>query len=184
MPKSLSKVQKQIAKKRGSAGKASAMHENSRDHHRLQAAGVRDEKIARIIASRSKQNQPYLLRIAHFRGAAEALPLPLAPIPISDTVSLIQSYVFRDDEELSQLKKSRRAGRPPSVRENMLRQRREAEEKEFESGFYVPDMQDEMTLARLRNWDGDWVGCNAMKFVRISKAGEKKESIWPPKGMS
>lgn len=59
-----------------------------------------------------------------------------------------------------------------------------AEEKEFDGGFYCPDMLDAATVGKLRGWDGEWVSCNAMKFVRVTRAGETRESVWPPKGLS
>lgn len=102
----------------------------------------------------------------------------------SSLQSAILAYIHRDDEELAELKKSRRAGRPPATREQLLEQRVATEEKEFESGFYCPDMLDAATVDKLRGWDSEWVSCNAMKFVRVTKAGEVKESVWPPKGLS
>lgn len=57
MPKSLSKVSKQISKKRGT--KSTALHEYSRDSRRLQRAGLRDEKLLRLATERGKQNQPH-----------------------------------------------------------------------------------------------------------------------------
>lgn len=56
MPKSLSKVQKHIAKKKG---KNTALHENSRDSLRLQRAAARDDKLTRLASAREKQNRPH-----------------------------------------------------------------------------------------------------------------------------
>lgn len=52
----LSKVQKQIAKKKGPNA---ALHEGSRNTQRLQRASARDDKINRLSALRTKQNRPY-----------------------------------------------------------------------------------------------------------------------------
>lgn len=52
----LGKVQKHIAKKKG---KGVALHENSRDSKRLQAASARDNKLNRLAAVREKQNRTY-----------------------------------------------------------------------------------------------------------------------------
>jgi len=54
----LSKVQKQITKKKG---KNAILHEGSRDTMRLQRAGARDDKINRLAAVREKQNRPYCM---------------------------------------------------------------------------------------------------------------------------
>lgn len=59
MPKSLAKVSKKITNKRKHAGKASAMHEHSRDSRRLQRAAARDTRLVKTLDSRSRQNMPY-----------------------------------------------------------------------------------------------------------------------------
>jgi len=56
--KSLHKVQKHIAKKKGGSG-GTALHENSRDAHRIQRASDREGKVSRLAAVRRKLNQPY-----------------------------------------------------------------------------------------------------------------------------
>ena len=45
------------------------------------------------------------------------------------------SFVHQHDEEFSDLKKERRAGRPASTREDVLRMKIAADEKEYENGF-------------------------------------------------
>lgn len=56
MPKSLVKVQKKLAKKKGSSN---SLHENSRDAQRLRRAGARAEKLDKLAAARAKANQPH-----------------------------------------------------------------------------------------------------------------------------
>jgi len=43
--------------------------------------------------------------------------------------------VHQHDEEFETLKKERRAGRPASTREDLLRMKIAADEKEYENGF-------------------------------------------------
>ena len=57
MPKSFTKVQKHINKKRGHA--VDAMHENSRDAKLLRRAGTRDDRVARISATMARNRQSY-----------------------------------------------------------------------------------------------------------------------------
>ena len=94
------------------------------------------------------------------------------------------SYLARDEEELSQLKAERRPGRPSSNREDLLKQRMQTEEREFNAGYWIPDLQDDKSLAALREWSGDWENLNTLKFVRLAKGGRKTESSFPPKGQS
>ncbi|KAF2758178.1 hypothetical protein EJ05DRAFT_379856 [Pseudovirgaria hyperparasitica] len=173
--KTFTKVQKHIAKKKG---KNAALHEHSRDSHRLQRAAMRDDKVQRITSARAKQNQPLLQRIAWFHGiATERDP----PLDISTIQGLIRECIHRDDEELGKLKSERRAGRPPSTREVMLKQRVDEETKEHKSGFYLPDLEDEKNIDALKEWNGDYVALNTVNFVRISDDGTKHQSKFPPR---
>ena len=66
----------------------------------------------------------------------------------------------------------------------MLKHRIEVEKREYISGYWMPDMQDEANLAALREWSGDWANLNILRFVRLSESGKKTESSFPPKGQS
>jgi translation machinery-associated protein 16 len=82
------------------------------------------------------------------------------------------------------LKAQKRPGRPSTNQEDQLGYRIEAEEKEFQSGFWVPDVRDEEGTRKLRAWSGDWSSLNTLKFVRIGKEGDARGSTFPPKGLS
>lgn len=56
MPSSLQKTRKHIAKKRN--GEVNSLHEKSRDSMRLHKAGVRDQRLEKLAAARSKREQP------------------------------------------------------------------------------------------------------------------------------
>ena len=97
---------------------------------------------------------------------------------------MLFSYLNRDNEELLQLKAERRPGRPSSTKEDLLRQRVEVEEREYSAGYWIPDMGDEKNLAALKGWSGEWENLNILKFIRVTKGGNKAESSFPPKGKS
>ncbi|KAF2087187.1 hypothetical protein K490DRAFT_42499 [Saccharata proteae CBS 121410] len=179
--KSLSKISKHVVKKKGA--KATALHENSRDSQRLQRAAARDDKLNRLANARSKQNQPFLQRVGFFRDAAQER-IADEPFTLDEISSLINDFIHRADEELAELKAARRAGRPPTTREQQLKEQQAQEEKEFVSGYWVPDVTDVKTLTYLKNWNEEWISCNNMDFIRISKTGHKQDSTWPPKGLS
>lgn len=52
------------------------------------------------------------------------------------------------------------------------------------TGFWTPDIGDEENVGRLRAWNGDWSSLSTVSFCRVSRGGEKKESRFPPMGMS
>lgn len=93
-------------------------------------------------------------------------------------------YLDRHGEELAQLKSQRRPGRPSSTREDLLKHSMAAEENEYDSGFWLPDIQDEGNLEILREWNGEWTSLNNIKYIRASRDGSIKQSMFPPKGLS
>ena len=94
------------------------------------------------------------------------------------------SYLSRYDEEIAELKRQRRPGRPSSTREGLLQQSIVTEHREYDGGFWIPNMQDEGNLRSLREWNGEWSALNTFKYVRLSRDGIVKESSFPPKGLS
>jgi translation machinery-associated protein 16 len=107
-----------------------------------------------------------------------------SPLSVSEIQAMIEDYLGRDDEELVKLKAERRAGRPPATRQTLLELQRNTEQDEYASGFWVPDLEDVINLLKLKDWNGQWAQLATLKFARISKEGFKKESSFPPKGMS
>ena len=94
------------------------------------------------------------------------------------------SWIHRDDNDLAEMQAQRRPGRPSSSREDSLRQRIAAEEKEYKSGFWVPKITDSEAHKRLREWQGDWGSLNTLRFIRVKADGQVVESCFPPNGLS
>ncbi|KAF2838620.1 hypothetical protein M501DRAFT_934552 [Patellaria atrata CBS 101060] len=178
MPSNLNKVQKHINKKKG---RSTPLHANSRDSRRLQRASQRDEKIAKLASAREKANRPHLQRISFLQDEALNHPEAFTSDEIKD---IIQQYLKRNDAEIEALKAERRLGRPASNRQTLLEQQRALEQKEYVSGLWLPDLEDENNLNLLRNWNGEWVHLSTMKYIRLSDRGVKHESSFPPKGLS
>ncbi|KAI4241612.1 MAG: hypothetical protein L6R40_004444 [Gallowayella cf. fulva] len=178
MPKDLAKVQKKIHKKKGAV---SSLHENSRDAKRLRRAGARSDKLEKLASARGKALQPYLQRISFFQSAAQEAS---GPFTLESMQALIEIYLDRDSTELSTVQNERRAGRPPSTKEDLLKQRIQAEANEYNSGYWMPDMEDVDTLKKLQDWNEQWTSLGTMKHVRIAKDGTKHASSFPPKGKS
>ncbi|KAK5173117.1 translation machinery-associated protein 16 [Saxophila tyrrhenica] len=179
MPSKLAKVHKQITKKKGD--KIKSLHENSRDARRLRRAGARDDRVARVNAVRQKTNGLWLERVMFFQ---DRLPDTLHPLAVEDIKALTEDYLGRHSDELGELKAERRTGRPASTRQTLLEQQRTMELQEYESGLWMPNLQDEQTLVKLDAWKGDWVGLGVMRFIRVDKEGGVKESQFPPRGAS
>ncbi|KAK6365901.1 translation machinery-associated protein 16 [Exophiala oligosperma] len=179
MARSLNKVHKQIAKKKG--GKTNSLHENSRDAKRLRAAGAREEKLHRIMDAALKSNQIYVDRIAWFKSALEG---SVGAVSDEEMHVLTQGFIDRETDQLEEAKSQRRPGRPPSKIEDQIKQRKEGEEREFRGGFWVPELRTDEGRSKLERWTGDWSGLNTLDFVRVVKSGSIKPSSFPPKGLS
>ncbi|KAH8693943.1 translation machinery-associated protein 16 [Talaromyces proteolyticus] len=178
--KNLNKIQKKLSKKRG---KLNALHEDSRNAKSLRRAGAREDRIARVVTSAMIARQSLLDRVAHFQ---ECLKEASEPFTIADDeiVQLIQKWINRDDEEIKQLHEERRKGRPPSKREENLQQRKTIEEKEYRSGFWMPDIAQQEVRQQMALWNGEWSSLSSMKFIRFAEGGVKQASTFPPKGLS
>ncbi|KAI1398405.1 translation machinery-associated protein 16 [Hypoxylon fuscum] len=177
MPKTLERTRKAIAKKKGPI---ESLHQYSRDSKRLHRAQVRDEKLEKIAASRKKSDKPYLERATFFQEAVkqnEGQPLEI------DTIQeLIKTFVHQHDEELSEMKKTRRAGRPASAKEDLLKLRIDRLQKEYQNGFLLPVLDNEENATLLHRWEGSWSYLTTLKWARISSAGSVQNSSFPPRG--
>ena len=65
-----------------------------------------------------------------------------------------------------------------------MRHRRENEQREYRSGFWVPELRDAESRLKLERWNGEWAALNTLTFVRIVSEGGIKPSSFPPKGLS
>ena len=97
---------------------------------------------------------------------------------------VVQRWIHRGDEELKELQEERRKGRPPSKREENLKQRTVTEEKEYRSGFWMPDVTQQEVRQQLKLWNGQWSSLSALKFIRFLEGGTKQPSTFPPGGLS
>jgi translation machinery-associated protein 16 len=192
MPKSLHKVHKHIIKKKG---KNLALHANSRDSRMLQRAAARDSRVQRVVSTREKLNAPLsefdiysflflavadYVRVERLLFLRERTESATQGLELSEIQDLIQEFIARLDDDLDKLRLSRRAGRPATPREEILKQQRTADEKLYDSGYWVPDLTNMANLEALRAWRGDWVGLNTVKFVEITKDGKQRSSQFPP----
>jgi len=178
MPSSLNKIQKHVNKKKPGS-KSTALHENSRDAIRLRRASARDDRVARVEALREKANDKFLLRVAFLQSS---LASSSAVHSVTETQSLIEKLLSRNDDALAEIKAERRPGRPASAKQGVLEQLMKEERNEYEGGFWVPDLRDEKTVETLARWGGHWNGLANMKFVRIDDQGRVRDSAFPPKG--
>ncbi|KAL1836350.1 hypothetical protein VTJ49DRAFT_5260 [Mycothermus thermophilus] len=178
MARTFEKTRKQIAKKKGSI---QALHGKSRDSRRLHRAQVRDERLEKLAQARRKQDKPLLARAAFFQEAVQAnddKPLDLEAIQAK-----IREFVHQYDEEYDEVKKQRRPGRPASSKEDLLRMKIEALEKEYRDGFYLPDLTSETNVKLLSQFEGSWPYLTNISWVKISASGTVKPSSFPPQGL-
>jgi translation machinery-associated protein 16 len=125
-------------------------------------------------------------RVAHFHALARVVEsgadaLNPRVFGAEDMKVEVEQFIARGRAKLAVLEGERRQGRPMGKEEERVRNRREDEEREFETGFWVPDLRDGENLTRLREWKGDWVGLNVVRFVRVRRNGEIVAAVWPPR---
>jgi translation machinery-associated protein 16 len=100
--------------------------------------------------------------------------------PVVELIS--SSFVHQHDEEYKRVKAERRPGRPASTREDVLKLKIQNAEKEWETGFYMPDLTAEENAVFLDRWDGTWSYLPSIKWVFVKKDGTSRPAVFPPKG--
>ncbi|KAI1139254.1 translation machinery-associated protein 16 [Hypoxylon sp. FL0543] len=177
MPKTFDKTRKAIARKKGAID---SLHQYSRDSKRLHRAQVRDEKLEKIAASRKKNDRPYLERATFFQEALRQNGEQ--PLQMDVIQELIKAFVHQHDEELNEMKKTRRPGRPASAKEDLLNVKIDKLQKEYQNGFLIPVLDAEENVKLLSRWEGSWSYLTTLKWVRVSSAGQVQPSSFPPRG--
>ncbi|KAK0713013.1 translation machinery-associated protein 16 [Lasiosphaeria miniovina] len=176
MPNTLEKTRKKILRKRG--GVLDGLHQNSRDSQRLHTAQGRDERLEAIARSRRRRDKPIIARVTYFQEAVrqnDNKPLTLEAIQAK-----ISEFVHQFDQEYETMKKARRAGRAPGPKEDMLKLRIATLQKEYQNGYYLPDLTNENNLQVLDRWDKSWTYLANLAWVKITTTGIVKPTLFPP----
>ncbi|KAJ4292945.1 translation machinery-associated protein 16 [Collariella sp. IMI 366227] len=179
MAKTLEKMRKHIAKKRN--GAVEALHENSRDSKKLHRAQIRDDRLDKLAQTRRKKDKPLILRARFFQKFVQQNDNK--PLELEAIQAKIHEFVHQYDEEYSEVKAIRRAGRPASTREDLLRMKIETLEKEYGEGFYLPDLTTKENVELLNRFEGSWPFLTNLAWVKVSSAGNVKPSSFPPQGL-
>ncbi|RBR05487.1 uncharacterized protein FIESC28_11366 [Fusarium coffeatum] len=181
MPTTLHKTRKQISKKRN--GVVNALHEKSRDSMRLHKAGVRDQRIEKLAAARSKKEQPLVERVAFFQQALRLKDKESNAVPSLEEIQImIDSFVHQYDEEYDAAKKTRRPGRPASVKEDLLKAKINILEEEYKGGFVIPDLLDSHNVNILHLWEGSWSYLTHLKWIKVNSEGQVRSTAFPSGG--
>ncbi|KAK7422673.1 translation machinery-associated protein 16 [Neonectria punicea] len=179
MPGSLDKTRKQISKKRN--GVINALHAKSRDSLRLHKAAVRDQRIVKLASTRHKKEQPLVDRVAFFQQALRARDEKVVDVTpeVAEVQAMIHSFVHQYDEEYDTAKKARRAGRPASAREDLLKVKMTNLETEYKNGFLLPDLLTATSVSALHLWEGSWSYLPQLKWVKVTIDGQVRPAAFP-----
>ena len=158
---SLNKVSKNIKQK----GK---LHVKGRKFKQLNRATLRDQKLAGRKVKSQELRDKELLSIKFIQEAVRNRPDQLT-FNLEEMKLFLESYLARDDEELTELREARRPGRPLKARQQLLEEKTKHEAQLYETGIRIPDLLDKETVEKLRLWTGSSGGTTAMKFVHVAK---------------
>lgn len=109
-------------------------------------------------------------------------------------------FVHQYDEDYDSVKKTRRPGRAAGAREDLLKMKIEALEKEYQHGFctldtirlqllrfwlltepqVLPDLSKQENIDLLNRWEGAWAFLASLSWIRLSKTGNVRPSNFPP----
>jgi translation machinery-associated protein 16 len=91
----------------------------------------------------------------------------LTPTEILD---ILESYVYRNQQEINDLKVSCRQGRPKPNRLSLLESLLEKDIKEYIVGIEMPDLSIPENVEILRTWDGHYGSITRIASTRIKRA--------------
>ncbi|KAJ7115890.1 hypothetical protein C8R44DRAFT_793578 [Mycena epipterygia] len=152
--------------------KEKVFHPDSRKAGQLARNALRKGKLGNLRTKRHKKAHSMLELYAFFHSA---LPPAPAVAPESDALTLpqlhtiAQAWLARHETALAAEQAARRKGRPKSLLEVRIEERRLREQETYRTGMEIPDLTDPTTLARFRKWDVTSIGyAHLLRFVRIS----------------
>lgn len=166
--KSLKKVNKKLAKQ--SSG---SLHVKGRKFKQLNRATERENKIKLKKSQFAEQKNHELLFYLHMQEKANETPEKVA-FDEADITQFVSEYIHRNDEEILQMEKDRRPGRPMSNRHHIMIEKRNYDLHLFETGWRVPDLRDEETCRHVKNWNGTSGSVSAWKFFRVTSGSSNE----------
>lgn len=116
----------------------------------------------------------------------------------------MRRYVHQYDEEYDAVKKTRRAGRPASTKEDLLKIKITALEKEYDTGFcefvlitalisggdypannfpVIPDITSAESVKQLDAWEGSWAYLANLPWIKVTAAGNVRKAELPSKAI-
>ncbi|CCD24923.1 Tma16p NDAI_0E01070 [Naumovozyma dairenensis CBS 421] len=168
--KSLSKIKKNM----NANGKKPTVHPKGRKFHQLNRATLREGKIASKKKAHNERKSNELSRVKFIQDVINMDEFKdIRAFSNDQTIIFIEQFISRDDAELDDLKKKRRANRPPTNKQLILQGKRDLEMEEFKKGFLCPDLNDEKNVEFLRKWNHSFGSMSTLKLIRINSKGER-----------
>ncbi|KAI3406815.2 TMA16 [Candida oxycetoniae] len=158
---SLKKVTKNVSKSTGS------IHIKGRKFKQLNRAAVRDKKLQRKKLESIDKKSNELIIVTYFQSQIQTETQ--SSYTLDEMKELITSFIQQYKEQLEELEKENRKGRPISTKQKILQEKIKHQEHVFDTSYNVPDLSDEETVKRLRAWNGTTGATTGFKFVRISR---------------
>ncbi|KGU16507.1 translation machinery-associated protein 16 [Candida albicans 19F] len=88
---------------------------------------------------------------------------------LDEMKQIIEKFIHQNDDELQRLQSERRKGRPPTNRQTILEEKLKYDLEIYRTGFKIPDLTDQLTVERIKEWNGTTGATTTMKFIRVSK---------------
>ncbi|EGF79990.1 hypothetical protein BATDEDRAFT_5937, partial [Batrachochytrium dendrobatidis JAM81] len=124
-------------------------HPYSRKALQVQRALHRDTELTKKKADRDNHKRLAVERLLWFKFAA---PDPPAEITEADVHSIIDMYINRNEDEISQIMSQLRKNRPKPGRLGILESLREKDLAEYNAGIEIPSLTDTKNVEMLKNW--------------------------------
>ncbi|KAJ3270283.1 hypothetical protein HDV01_000398 [Terramyces sp. JEL0728] len=144
-------------------------HPYSRKASQMKRAILRTSTMSTKDSLRQEPKQRVVDKLLWFKEKAGNV------LPMDELREVIEEYINRNMDEIIELKKNWRQGRPKPSRLDLLENLHSKELQDFKLGFEVPDLTDSAVIDYYKAWKGDYNAISDIKIIRVKQTADPGE---------
>ncbi|KAJ3261188.1 hypothetical protein HK103_006497 [Boothiomyces macroporosus] len=145
-------------------------HPYSRKASQMKRAILRTSTMSTKDSLRQEPKQRVVDKLLWFKEKADDV------LTLDQLREVIEEYINRNMEEIMELKKNWRQGRPKPNRLDLLENLHSKEMQDFKLGFEVPDLTNKDVIDYYKVWKGDYNAISDIKIVRVKQTADSGEN--------
>ncbi|KAJ3142644.1 hypothetical protein HK100_011934 [Physocladia obscura] len=139
-------------------------HPFSRKAKQVRRAYAREERLSKIKTIGDEVKTRVVDRLVWFKYALPDDVEVATPEIVHD---LIDQYINRNNDEIEALRATIRPNRPKPAKLELYNMLMGKDRHEYRTGMKLPDLLNAANVVKLRRWEGDYNGMQAIKMVTV-----------------